>query len=435
MGRLLPCPLRRPLNVFSMPHVGDRLPGERVGFAGGDPQEWVPGLLHRLQVGGRPAQPWSAQADLLLHPYPRPNQELAELDARLADLPANFPVALYEAETPILPNLLMAVPEDLEGGEPGGSSPGAGLRRYRSAFRHQGQGQVEALVLLPAQRLRYLLRGSFLCEVRPGPGASLQNRRFLIAALDHQRSLMQLCGGDFSVRIGLPEAKRVVVIMPHFDDDVLQCGGAMAQARQQGAEVRMIWLTDGALGVSTVSPEESTRIRKQEAANAMAMLGIEDFHFLDAPETRLKARGPWTRRLKALLQEFQPDRVHAVWWADNNVDHFEANRVLRAAWPVSLNSTSLAASGIWTPVPGNRYLPLSPADRQLKDEVTRAYASQIAEVDYLQVERGLSLYHAGQARQVAGLEVQSAESYLLFEGGEYWRRFRTSGVPKRWLLG
>jgi LmbE family N-acetylglucosaminyl deacetylase len=190
----------------------------------------------------------------------------------------------------------------------------------------------------------------------------------------------------------------------------------------------MIWLTDGRKGVGTVSEEESATIRHKEAKRAMDILGVTDLHFLDAPETALVKSGAWTDSLHQLLEDFQPQRVHTVWWADNNLDHFEANRVLQAAWPKSLNHIEIAASGLWQPLPLTGGVEMNDDLRALKDEAIGAYPSQITEVDYLRVDRGLSRWYA---RDCA---VDWAEAFWRLPAEDYWKAFQSSGAAKRWFL-
>ncbi|HEX9794490.1 MAG TPA: PIG-L family deacetylase, partial [Planctomycetota bacterium] len=332
--------------------------------------------------------------------------------------------------TPIVPNLLIAGPGgEVRRADGGFADPGAGLRAYRTAFRHRGLGGAEALVLMPAARVRALLRGSHVAEKQPRGGDSLLNRRFLVAALDHQRSLAVLADLAADPR-ELDPVERVVVVMPHFDDEVLQCGAALLAAREAGAEVRAIWLTDGARGIEGAAPEESARVRHREGRAALAELGVEDLHFLDAPETFLRRRGPWTRRLRRLLQEFAPQRVHSVWWGDNHVDHYEAFRVLRAAWPRGLQDCEIAASGAWTPVPGGRVVTIDPVRRAVKDRALAAHASQLAQVDYRRVERGLARWYGRDL-----VDPGEAERFLCAPAPELFAAYRASGADKRVFVG
>jgi LmbE family N-acetylglucosaminyl deacetylase len=420
MGRFFPTILRRPANLISVAATSGLPPARRAGFLHGDPGPWIPVTLARLQP-----LPWSDACDLLLAPAPRPGPETVSLLGILDRLPSLLPVALYEKDWPVWPNLVLH-----DGGAEHGrdfASPADGLRAYRSALRHGGVGFAEALQLLPARRTADLLRGSARALRGTARGSPLENRRFLATALDHQRSAELLAGIPGARQ--LAPARRIALIAPHFDDDVIQAGGAIAAARAVGAEVRVIWLTDGAQGIHGAAPGVAARVRKEEARAAMHALDVGDLHFLDAPETRLRVRGPWTGRLRALLEEFAPERTHVVWWADNHVDHYECNRVLRAAWPRVLGGASIAATGTWAPIPAGAAFPLTPAQRARKDAALGAYVSQLHEVDYLRMERGLTHW---QARDAAG--AQFAERHWEMPADAYFAAFRRSGSDRRFWL-
>lgn len=425
MGRILPCPLRRPQNILTMPEVGEFLPTLKPGFLHGDPRAWIPGAFQLSESqGSAPPMPWTTGCDLLMAPYPSPGQETESLLRILQDMSADFPVALYERDIALWPNLLLKSGNEETSLE--FEDAAEGLRGYRSAFRHVGRGGAEAFLLLPAARIMHLLRGSWRAEFRPNRSDALQYRHHLATALDYQRSLSAV---PLTVSQGpMTPVEKVAIVMPHFDDDVLQCGAAIAQATAAGSAVRMIWLTDGRKGVSTVSEEESAAMRHKEAKRAMDILGVTDLHFLDAPETELVKGGAWTPALHTLLEDFQPQRVHTVWWADNNLDHFEANRVLQAAWPKSLAQTEIAASGLWQPLPLTGGVEMDDDLRALKDEAMRAYPSQITEVDYLRVDRGLSRWYARDC------SARWAEAFWRLPAEEYWKAFQASGAAKRWFL-
>ncbi len=163
MVRLLPAILPWRGDDLQRPHVADQLPGKRPGFLQGDPFSVVPATCALLEQQADQLLPWTGDGDLLLAPFPEPGVESGDLVRILDGLDDALSVLLYCRGMPLWPNLRL--------------------------------GQ-EKLLLLPARRLSLLLRGSVWTAMRPGPSRSLQNRFFLIHALDHQRSLALLAGEE-----------------------------------------------------------------------------------------------------------------------------------------------------------------------------------------------------------------------------------------------
>ena len=70
-------------------------------------------------------------------------------------------------------------------------------------------------------------------------------------------------------------AESALVVAPHYDDEVLGCGGLAAQLAAAGAAVRVLFLTDGSGGVEEIGDRDAYRARRQEeAANAVRVLGL-----------------------------------------------------------------------------------------------------------------------------------------------------------------
>lgn len=68
-------------------------------------------------------------------------------------------------------------------------------------------------------------------------------------------------------------AASALVLAPHFDDEVLGCGGLLAQLAASGAAVRVLFLTDGSGGVEQIADREEYRTRRrEEAGRAVAAL-------------------------------------------------------------------------------------------------------------------------------------------------------------------
>lgn len=83
-------------------------------------------------------------------------------------------------------------------------------------------------------------------------------------------------------------AASALVLAPHFDDEVLGCGGLIAQLAASGAAVRILFLTDGSGGVEEIADREGYKTRRREEANgAVASLGAAGLDVLDIPDGAL----------------------------------------------------------------------------------------------------------------------------------------------------
>ena len=83
-------------------------------------------------------------------------------------------------------------------------------------------------------------------------------------------------------------AASVLVLAPHYDDEVLGCGGLLAQLARSGAIVRVLFLTDGSGGAEAVADREVYhRRRREEAVRVCEILGIAGCDHLGLPDGAL----------------------------------------------------------------------------------------------------------------------------------------------------
>ncbi len=181
-------------------------------------------------------------------------------------------------------------------------------------------------------------------------------------------------------QIQFSKSEKVLVVAPHPDDEALGLGGVLQQARSAGADIRVLYLTNGELNemasifyrkrplVLRSDFIKNGLIRKNEAVDAMAFLGLgtEDLVFFGYPDggmlniwlktwgsskpfrslfTRINQvpyadcfsagnyyRGDEIiRDLEKLLLAFQPTRVFVTAPFDLNPDHQAAYLYLEVA--------------------------------------------------------------------------------------------------------
>ncbi len=117
-----------------------------------------------------------------------------------------------------------------------------------------------------------------------------------------------------------------LVLAPHPDDETLGCGGTIALKRAQGVEVDVVIAADGSRShrSRTRSPGELAQVRRREALDACAQLGVpqDRVHFLDLEDQTLRTRVPeLVERLEAIVRSAKPKEILAPCGLDWNPDH------------------------------------------------------------------------------------------------------------------
>ncbi|MYA06596.1 MAG: glycosyltransferase [Holophagales bacterium] len=137
-----------------------------------------------------------------------------------------------------------------------------------------------------------------------------------------------------------PVAHRVLVLAPHYDDEVLGCGGLILQLAAGGARIVCAFVSDGSGGVEG-PPEGSTREqysrrRRKEADEAAAALGIDSVVHLGHRHglqdgALASSLDELTGHIETLLQEHRPDLLLVPSPLEVTPDHRATFRALHEA--------------------------------------------------------------------------------------------------------
>ncbi|MGB2870024.1 MAG: PIG-L family deacetylase [Bacteroidota bacterium] len=130
-----------------------------------------------------------------------------------------------------------------------------------------------------------------------------------------------------------PQRNVILVVASHPDDEVLGCGGAMAQCSERGDEVHVLILGEGLTSRQlTRSPRdvktEMSRLHKQ-VASAARRLGAASAEVLKFPDNRFDSVDllDLVHAVESKKREVKPTVVYTHHRGDLNVDHqrtFEA---------------------------------------------------------------------------------------------------------------
>lgn len=222
--------------------------------------------------------------------------------------------------------------------------------------------------------------------------------------------------------IEVPAARRVLVIAPHMDDETIGCGGAICAHVSAGANVQVVFVTDGSLGFDATRRRRDTaarlsQIRRDEAAQACDLLGVAGLHFLDLPDGRSEADADAVGELKKVIRGCAPDIVYLPFITDTHHDHRTSNALMFAVLQSDsdLGSILCACYEVWTPLYPNSIVDIS-QHIESKMAALACYTSQLALNNYLSSVRGLNAYRA-----MANNSQGYAEAFYITTLGEYAR--------------
>lgn len=152
------------------------------------------------------------------------------------------------------------------------------------------------------------------------------------------------------------EQKSAIVFSPHQDDETLGCGGAIALKCEQNTPVNVVFLTDGCRSVSPLDPVALIEVRRQEARQALNILGVEPsaVHFLDQCDATLRSLSPLQRRqvieaITDLLHFLRPAEVYVPHRADRHCfgDHEATYELVQEAINRSAIQVELLQYPVW----------------------------------------------------------------------------------------
>jgi|GEM_PF-469155 len=196
---------------------------------------------------------------------------------------------------------------------------------------------------------------------------------------------------------------RILILVPHPDDEVVACCAAIGRAQLWGAKVFALYLTHGCIAQETMWPwqrrfyQEHVARRLCEAEDVAALLGLTPVGFSERP-----ARHLW-RNLANVAQEIQAsvaaydiDQLWVPAYEGGNADHDGLNALcakMKASLPPMLEFSEYNFSGgkahsqdFPTSTQKEKILHLSALEKTLKAHALHLYASEACNLGYVKTE-------------------------------------------------
>ncbi len=203
----------------------------------------------------------------------------------------------------------------------------------------------------------------------------------------HQTTIIR--GLEYAMPI---HGKRILVLIPHPDDEVVGCAAAIARARANGARVYALYLGHGCLAKDTLWPWQRknharmVETRMTEAAAVAEFLGLT----VVGTNTQRAAREIWTQldavraEVQAAIQACAPDRVWVPAYEGGNPDHDGLNAIGTTFDDVpvfeyaeyNLNGGHTNSNTFISPRATDAVLNLNESERQMKRAALDMYRSE-----------------------------------------------------------
>ena len=199
------------------------------------------------------------------------------------------------------------------------------------------------------------------------------------------------------------DARRILILAPHPDDEVVACGIAAMRAVRTGARAFVLYLTTGVPAAGELWPwrrrEHAARLarRRAEAEAAAALIGLEPIGFADWPSRCLRAHlDEVFGKIKRALADCAADAVWVTAFEGAHQDHDAANalaafvRDLVPVWEfAAYNFAGGRIKANRFPVRQGTQIVLDPtgAEAALKRRALACYVSECGNLRHIQVER------------------------------------------------
>jgi len=200
--------------------------------------------------------------------------------------------------------------------------------------------------------------------------------------LDHFREILE------PLPLRLDSMKRVLVLAPHQDDEILGCGGTLHQLAENNCHVSVAFLTNGA---ELSNPLDSVPVRQVEAKKVCEALGA-DMRELGIDNVSMNVEESHVAQLTQWLNE-DWDAVFAVWPVDQPPKHRICSYLFGKALNASQYQSSINLYAVHTDLLPNFYVDIS-EEIDIKQGLISHYGSQLKGQRLDHLSKGLDAWRS-----------------------------------------
>jgi LmbE family N-acetylglucosaminyl deacetylase len=197
--------------------------------------------------------------------------------------------------------------------------------------------------------------------------------------------------------------KRILILVPHPDDEVVACAAAIGREQAEGAEIFALYLTHGCIARETMwrwerkNYEAHVARRRAEGEKAAAFLKITPLGWSLRPARHLwRALPDVCEEVKAAIAQHRIDQLWVPAYEGGNADH-DALHAVGSLWAGKMSVLEFAeynfsggkAHSQEFPHPNGteRIIALTLEEKRRKQQALKIYVSETNNLNYVKADR------------------------------------------------
>lgn len=210
------------------------------------------------------------------------------------------------------------------------------------------------------------------------------------------------------------EGKQVLVLVPHPDDEVFGCGGAIMRHVANGDLLQVVILSEGEYLTDSAQQAAHSELRRVESVKAAGILGYGEPVFWGLPERGVEYGELLVQRIEQAINALEADLVYAPSIYEMQPDRRALGMAALEAVRRNGAKLKLAMYEVGVPMPRPNLLLDISAFHERKQQAMTCFASQLAEQPYDQQIAALNRFRT----YTLDVSVTAAEAYFLVQSDE-----------------
>lgn len=217
----------------------------------------------------------------------------------------------------------------------------------------------------------------------------------------------------------LKESK-VLIVAPHFDDDVLSCFGAIKEHMKTGSEIDIVYVTDGSASKNSgMNSHYLSLVRKEEAKKALKRIkSITNIMCMDLKDGKLAITEKEVEKLIFIISARKYNYIYCPHYTDTHNDHKEAYKLVMNAVKRVRFDIIIRYYEFWYPLKNpNIYIDISDEWTEKIDAIN-CHKTQMLYLDYIELVEKLNSIRGIQVgcKYAEIFEEQISRNYKQEEG-------------------